>query len=182
MTRVFYSVVLLLWAPLISAVSCPEQLGVYSYFYIEMQPDGPTFPHSMQIDVKRKRVMYGGHVGDGFRNTYCKSDEVLFCIHTNRFSFAVPKNKVVVGEKWTSFGRNYVVKSIQPLAIMNVRTKVFEIVGDSEFMDSNRTYYYSHERGLLAMKRWSAADNNYIMQISDSGVGYPVRKCSAHFK
>jgi len=161
--------------------SCSEKAGIYSYTYLDMNPEhgDPTFGHSFRIELQRYRIAYGGgHAGDGFSNTFCKANDPLFCFQSGRFSFAVPKASISAGQTWTSFGRIYTAKAAQPLALMGVRTQVFEIIGDSRFADTNQTYYYSETRGLLAIKRWSKADKSYLFQFSDSGIGYPIRRCA----
>ncbi len=164
-----------------TASKCPEELGSYSYSYFDTsdEADPEVFGHSFRIELNRKRVIYGGHVGDGFRNTQCKQSDPQFCFHTRRFSFAVPKSGIVVGQTWKSFGRSYKVIALRPFSLMGLRTTVFEIVGDSTFQDTDRTYYYSAERGLLAIKRRSKINAGYIFQISDSSVGYPVQHCKS---
>ena len=168
-----------------TAPNCPEKLGLYSYSYVDVNPEleDPVFGPSFQIELRRYKVRYGGgHVGDGFSNTYCKSNDPLFCFQSGRFSFAVPKQPLSAGQTWISFGRTYTAKSAQPLALMGVRTKVFEIVGDSRFADTDQTYYYSEKRGLLAIKSWSKASKSYLLQFSDSGIGYPVKRCTVELE
>jgi hypothetical protein len=164
-----------------TAPNCLEKSGLYSYSYVELNPvlNAPVFGRSFQIDLRRLRVLYGGHVGDGFRNTYCNADDSLFCFKSGRFSFAVPKAPLSLGQTWTSFGRIYRTKATQRLALMGVRTNVFEIVGDPRFPDTDQTYFYSQKRGLLAIKSWSKASKSYLLQFSDSGIGYPVKRCTA---
>ena len=166
-------------AAMASLSNCPEKFGFYSYTYVGQSPGDKTFRHSFRIELQREAIRYGGgHVGIGFRYTQCKADAPLFCFQSGRFSFAVPKASISAGQTWTSFGRTYTAKAAQPLALMGIRTQVFEIVGDSRFADTNKTYYYSETRGLLAIKRWSKADKSYLFQFSDSGIGYPIRRCA----
>ena len=162
------------------APNCPEKFGIYSYSYVDLNPElgDSVFGHSFRIELQRFRIRYGGHVGNGFRNAYCKAHDPLFCFHSSKFSFAVPRAPISAGQTWTSFGRTYTAKAAQSLTIMGVHARVFEIVGDSKFADTNRTYFYSERRGLLAIKRWSKVSESYLMQFSDSGIGYPINRCT----
>ena len=118
------------------------------------------------IDLARG-VHWRGHSGLGLY--VCLEKEPLYCFHSSAMSFAVPRSAPKVGDAWTSRNKRFRVTDEGEFDLLGVRSKVMAIASD----DAPLVFYYSMDRGLLAISRRSSSEGAPDLFISTKGYGFP---------
>jgi hypothetical protein len=157
-------------------INCAESPHRYRYAGLTRGEAEPLAEYSMSIDADQG-IQWAGHAGEGLR--ICEDAYTLYCFQGRVISFAVPKKGLDVGLAWANNKRTYKVIEKQNFALMGLRTEVFAIQGDAAFNDTaNILYYYSVDRGLLAMSILAPRAQKPFLLLTESGYGFPVRNCT----
>jgi hypothetical protein len=155
---------------------CPQSPLTYDYLVIDDDINAPFARYSFSLDIAR-RVLWRGHSGEGMK--VCAESDPLYCFSSVPLSFAVPKKFPVVGQQWTSNGRTYKAIAKQVFALLGVRTEVIVIAGDPSFSDTaNKLYYFSSERGLIALRSPPVPGETPSLRFSESGYGFGEKNCT----
>jgi hypothetical protein len=113
-----------------------------------------------------------GHVG--FDAGFCDAKEPFFCFHVGTIKFAVPKDSKAFTNKksWAFDGHEYVISGTKSMNILGQQIQVFYV--DSATQSIKLRFYYSAERGLIAIRGLGTEFNRLLILEERCGFAAPA--------
>ena len=130
--------------------------NVYDYVQYQDPDEFALAGTSSRIDTDKKLFFAND---DSSSIIVCKANDSFYCLFGNIFNFAVPKQSLVVGSKWTFRHFSYEVAGQRDLSLAGQRIGVY-IISSRQVGSAKRrlpyvnTYFYSEKRGLIGIKTY----------------------------
>jgi len=116
-----------------------------------------------------KEILWVGHAGRGM--TLCDPGESFFCFDAPALSFSVPKKKLKIGDNWETNGFVYNVDRTQVISALGVSIDCLVVVSSQKGREIH--FFYSSDRGLIAMWLSSTKKEEASFFLSEQGRGFP---------
>jgi hypothetical protein len=160
-------VVLALAVVVSGSVSCAE----YKYVNYSVRDDFEGGKSVFVLDTATKEIR-SSDVIDSV--SLCKDAEKFICFHANWVDFYLPKEGILVGDKWSHEDVKFEVLRTDSLDVLGVSKKVLVIRSiRSGLRKSVQFFYYSDVDGLLAIKDVEVPGGKVLFFVVAGEVGFP---------
>jgi hypothetical protein len=109
----------------------------------------------------------------------CQKDAQFICFYGPAINFSVPRAGVSIGQSWSNAGTEFSAIREESIEILGVKIPVFVI--RSKNLGKESYFYYSEERGLIAIKSVDIASDIAHFYVATATCGFGAKAdCSPH--